>query len=223
MPGEINTRQVEVLEPVRDGFGHEKQHEGDTNDWLTPPKLVKALGHFDLDPCSCFGMPWSLADKSYTQSPEMLLAEQRVLAAKRLKDKEAEKQAAEDYKEAEAITSHGLNLPWEGRVFCNPPYGPNVGKWVERMSLHGNGIVLIYARTETKDWKIVWSLGDAFLFLESRIRFYRPDGTQAQSGGAPSTLIAYGANNVEALRTCGLAGAFLGRAQMLEGVKVSTL
>jgi phage N-6-adenine-methyltransferase len=26
----------------------------------------------------------------------------------------------------------GLAHPWQGRVFCNPPYGRDVGKWVEK-------------------------------------------------------------------------------------------
>ena len=27
-------------------------HQNATDDWLTPPELVKKLGHFDLDPCA---------------------------------------------------------------------------------------------------------------------------------------------------------------------------
>lgn len=26
----------------------------------------------------------------------------------------------------------GLTQPWEGVVWCNPPYGRQIGKWVER-------------------------------------------------------------------------------------------
>jgi hypothetical protein len=47
------------------GFGFEKPVEGNTNDWLTPPKLLKKLGTFDLDPCGCPGMPWSTATTIY--------------------------------------------------------------------------------------------------------------------------------------------------------------
>lgn len=31
--------------------------------WLTPPELIKALGTFDLDPCTPVEMPWKTADK----------------------------------------------------------------------------------------------------------------------------------------------------------------
>lgn len=36
------------------------------DEWLTPPEIVRALGHFDLDPCAPIKAPWSLADKNYT-------------------------------------------------------------------------------------------------------------------------------------------------------------
>lgn len=36
------------------------------DEWLTPPELVRALGHFDLDPCAPIDAPWHLADHNYT-------------------------------------------------------------------------------------------------------------------------------------------------------------
>ncbi len=41
--------------------------ENTTDVWLTPPSLVKSLGHFDLDPCSPIGAPWRLAPLWYTE------------------------------------------------------------------------------------------------------------------------------------------------------------
>lgn len=37
-----------------------------TDVWLTPPKLLAQLGHFDLDPCSPLNRPWNTADNHYT-------------------------------------------------------------------------------------------------------------------------------------------------------------
>lgn len=31
---------------------HSKPNNGKTNDWLTPPEIIQALGTFDLDPCA---------------------------------------------------------------------------------------------------------------------------------------------------------------------------
>ena len=78
-------------------------------------------------------------------------------------------------------------------------------------------------RSETAAWKTVWATGDAFFFPEGRTCFYLPDGTRAKSGTAPSALIAYGESNVISLRNAGLIGAFFHRAEICNGVKISTL
>ena len=41
----------------------------------------------------------------------------------------------------------GLNKPWWGRVWCNPPYGREAEMWLKKLAGHGNGIALIFART----------------------------------------------------------------------------
>jgi hypothetical protein len=126
-------------------------------------------------------------------------------------------------KKSYAPPQNGLLLPWEGRVFCNPPYGPHVEDWVKRMSAHGNGILLIFSRIETSAWKWVWDTGDAFLFPEGRLSFYRPNGKKAKGGTAPSALIAYGRNNAEALFRSGLTGVFFSHVERIGSVKASRL
>ena len=49
----------------------------------------------------------------------------------------------------------GLNMPWTGTVWCNPPYGRGVEKWVEKAyntAKDGMAVVvmLLPARTDTK-------------------------------------------------------------------------
>jgi len=106
----------------------------------------------------------------------------------------------------------GYSLPWFGRVWLNPPYSStDCGRWLEKLATHGNGISLIFARTET-DWffKQIWQKADSVLFLRGRIHFLHPNGTRAKfNAGAPSCLVAYGANNSEILKTCGLTGHFV--------------
>lgn len=36
------------------------------DEWLTPPEIIKALGTFDLDPCSPIHRPWPTATNHYT-------------------------------------------------------------------------------------------------------------------------------------------------------------
>lgn len=103
----------------------------------------------------------------------------------------------------------GLSLPWTGRIWCNPPYGPHVGAWAKRMAEHCNGILLIFARTETKAWQQIWNTATGILLPSRRITFHRPDGTKAKSGTAPSAFVAYGHDNVGALFKSGIKGTIL--------------
>lgn len=108
-------------------------------------------------------------------------------------------------------TDHGLTNAWFGRVWLNPPYSTEARIWLDRLAAHGNGIALIFARTETK-WfhKSVWEWADGILFLHDRLHFHLIDGTRAAANaGAPSCLVAYGSDNVKALAKSGLKGSLV--------------
>ena len=103
----------------------------------------------------------------------------------------------------------GLARPWHGFVWCNPPFGPEAGTWIERLAAHGHGIGLTPARTETR-WFVrsIWGRADAILFLHGRPHFHRATGERAAANsGAPICLAAYGPLGVERLRSSGLAGS----------------
>lgn len=92
----------------------------------------------------------------------------------------------------------GLKTEWTGRVFMNPPYSKNK-EFAEKFKNHGNGICLVFARTET-EWFKNYYQSDALLFLPSRLHFMNHNGERAKgNSGAPSVLIAMGENNVTAL------------------------
>jgi hypothetical protein len=109
------------------------------------------------------------------------------------------------------IEDDGLIMPWHGRVWCNPPYGPKMGPFLDKLSQHaGGGVALIFARTETKAFfDFVWNRADAILFLKGRLKFHKPDGSQGGTAGSPSVLIAYGQENVDALSNCKLEGKLI--------------
>jgi hypothetical protein len=85
----------------------------------------------------------------------------------------------------------GLSQPWHGRVWLNPPYGRETGPWLERLSAHGNGLALVFARTDTRWFHAACNRSTAICFIAGRLRFYRLDGPAA-SAPAPSVLLAYG-------------------------------
>lgn len=109
------------------------------------------------------------------------------------------------------IEDDGLSQPWAGRVWCNPPYGAATVTWLARLAAHGDGIALVFARTETDAWmRQVWAKADAILFIAGRLNFHHVDGRRATANaGAPSALVAYGAANADSLKACGLPGAFV--------------
>lgn len=111
----------------------------------------------------------------------------------------------------------GLAAKWEGRVWCNPPYSSGVRDWLSKLAAHGDGVALIFARTETS-WffETIWKHASALLFIEGRLHFHHRDGTRApNNAGAPSVLVAFGSANAFALSRCGIAGAFV---QIVHGI-----
>ena len=47
-------------------FHYNQPKKGKSNEWLTPPELLKYLGKFDLDPCASVNQPWKTAKRHYT-------------------------------------------------------------------------------------------------------------------------------------------------------------
>jgi hypothetical protein len=94
----------------------------------------------------------------------------------------------------------GLSRPWKGRVWLNPPYGRHIGTWLKRLSQHGDGIALVFARTDTKWFHRHAMRASAICFLEGRLKFIRSDGREAGPPGCGSLLLAFGDECAEILR-----------------------
>lgn len=96
---------------------------------------------------------------------------------------------------------NGLLQEWVGHVWLNPPYGRALGDWLQRMAMHGDGVALTFARTDTvafHEW--VWPHASTLLFLRGRLTFCQPNGCPAPvNSGGPSVLIAYGERAVRSL------------------------
>lgn len=113
--------------------------------------------------------------------------------------------AAAHYVEKE----NGLTKPWVGLVWCNPPYGKETGAWLKRLSEHGEGIALVFARTETKWFQSVAKSSTLLFFPTGRLSFCRPDGTATNSNaGAPSVFLGFGNQAKARLLGSGLKGIY---------------
>lgn len=96
------------------------------------------------------------------------------------------------------LSSQGHVLPWLGRVWLNPPYGPAGVRFIERMLDHRDGLLLLPARTETRIFQRAAQSAELVVFLRDRLHFIREDGMQARSSFA-SVLMAWGPPSIAAL------------------------
>lgn len=66
----------------------------------------------------------------------------------------------------------GLSMPWGGVCWCNPPYGREIGMWVQRAFLAAKAgatvVMLLPARTDTK-----WFHDYIYCNSQAEIRFIR--------------------------------------------------
>lgn len=77
---------------------------------------------------------------------------------------------------AEASYSiHGLDLPWWGLAYVNPPYGRALQTWADKVvkeAARGVEIVmLVPSRTDTRWWGQVFEAAQACAFWKGRITF----------------------------------------------------
>jgi len=93
----------------------------------------------------------------------------------------------------------GLSAPWAGRVWLNPPYGREIGKWISKLAGHSDGIALVFARTDTVWARLIFERSHAVNFVKGRASFIRQSGEPAGNAGTGSMLAAFGASNVECL------------------------
>jgi hypothetical protein len=163
-----------------------------TDEWLTPPEIIGALGPFDVDPCATF-------DQAHAQRPWRTATTMYSGTGRKCGEPGCPRCVS------------GLQTSWIGRVWLNCPYGAETGRWIQRLSAHGNGVALVFARTETGWFQDgVLRTAGALFFMMGRLRFHRPDGTPGDyTGGAPSVLVAYGKENVERLRGFQMRGRFI--------------
>lgn len=111
----------------------------------------------------------------------------------------------------------GLVVPYEGLVWCNPPYGKLTAPFLGRVHAHGNGLALVFARTDTRWFHAHVATAYSILFFNKRIRFVDREEREGGSPGAGSMLVAYGREAyyvTVALQTAGYG--FLARARGIE-------
>lgn len=95
--------------------------------------------------------------------------------------------------------TNGLSQSWNcgGAVFCNPPYGREIGKWIKKAYQEARGggrnpiVLLIPARTDTSYFHD-YIYGKAEIrFIRGRLRFTDESGNAAAPARFPSMVVIY--------------------------------
>lgn len=109
------------------------------------------------------------------------------------------------------IFDDGLKKPWFGRVWMNPPYGPDTKLWVRRMVEHNNGIALVFSRTDAIWCQEAMKAASAMLFMAGRIEFVpgRENQHKKSRCGAGTVLFAFGLECANALQRVSERGVFV--------------
>ena len=86
---------------------------------------------------------------------------------------------------------NGLTQRWTGRVFMNPPYGQEIGKWIKKAfeESHENAelvVCLLPARTDTSWWHDYCMAGEVY-FVRGRLKF----GNAKNSAPFPSAIVCF--------------------------------
>lgn len=87
----------------------------------------------------------------------------------------------------------GLDRKWGTRVFLNPPYGREIGRWLQMafaQSQSGKGatvVCLVPSRTDTKWWHDYVMKADEIRFLRGRLKF----SNHKNSAPFPSVIVVF--------------------------------
>ena len=95
----------------------------------------------------------------------------------------------------------GLALPWEGRVWMNPPFSVATA-WVTKFLSWNDGIALISTAVNAKWSTQLWEQADGIALLPQDMQFSRP-GKDDSRPMYRSSLFAMGAECVEAIGRVG--------------------
>jgi hypothetical protein len=103
---------------------------------------------------------------------------------------------------------NGLNKPWEGRIFLNPPYGYGVNDWFSKLLYeHSSGnvtdaIVIWKSATETKAWTILTTISEMVCYPDHRVSFEGPPGELRTNTATYSSTIFYIGSNPSLFEEC---------------------
>lgn len=97
--------------------------------------------------------------------------------------------------------NNGLELPWFGFVWCNPPFSQK-DIWAKKMVEHGNGILILPERGSSPWCGLLKTNSQYHFVMGKRINFI--GGSSSNNVG--SILFPFGSEAIERITNSGLPG-----------------
>lgn len=94
------------------------------------------------------------------------------------------------------LPEDGLEKEWSGKVWLNPPYS-EAGAWLSKLSKHGFGAALLFARTGSNWIQPYIKKADSVFLIRGRVSFLKPDKTKMHNAGADSMILCFGCEVVD--------------------------
>lgn len=106
----------------------------------------------------------------------------------------------------------GLATPWEGDVWLNPPYGKEIGPFIDKFIEHKKGIMLIFARMGSEPVQKLIKSGAMMFCLRRRVYFIQKDGLKATNAGTDSMLVFFDEKYIE--KCMAMDGVFVKKPEL---------
>jgi hypothetical protein len=96
---------------------------------------------------------------------------------------------------------NGLSGNWSGKVFLNPPYGKEIGKWIEKLVAEyeakaiSEAIALVPARTDTEWFQKIAPY--TLCLVKGRLKFWNSQGEADNNASFPSAVVYLGKSNLK--------------------------
>jgi ParB family chromosome partitioning protein len=147
-------------------------HSSKSTEWYTPGYIIESVKN--------------VFNGKIDLDPASCEAANKIIGAKEYYDKE----------------DNGLEKPWSGSVFCNPPYGRNVSAWVNKCLAEEELIVqnryiitnlqmilLVNAVTDRNWFQPLWKY--PICFFRKRIKFINSETMKADSRPTHGNAMVY--------------------------------
>jgi phage N-6-adenine-methyltransferase len=141
-------------------------HSSDRHDWRTPTELFEALDEvFEFDLDAAAGWENALCKSWIDEKSDALSTNWRTW-------------------------TEGVRAVW-----CNPPYGRDVGRWVDKAMEEARGgltcVLLVMSCTETDWFRRGWESATSVIFLHRRVKFIAGNGKSAGSAPKGSVIFVF--------------------------------